>query len=168
MPACAENSHCPLCLCVQDRSNSRLRLGCSLNIPLIFHAFCNNCDKIQQRESRASILGKLSDWASKRIHAREKFTSLDSALYTAMTVVVQGFSYGPAVYSSSEQFHIRVMAEEATPACFWTGVPLSLTDGTCPTRKFTTDRIMFDQEGKALRYGDKDQALVAASFFANR
>ncbi|KAF8923897.1 hypothetical protein BGZ47_004389, partial [Haplosporangium gracile] len=115
----------------------------------------------------SSILGKLTDWASKRTHECEKFTSRDSALYTAMTVVVQGFSYGPAVYSSSEQFHIRVMVEEATPMCFWTGVPLSLTDGVCPTRIFTTDRIMFDQEGKALSYGDKDQTLVAASFFAN-
>ncbi|OAQ35820.1 hypothetical protein K457DRAFT_13046 [Linnemannia elongata AG-77] len=37
-----------------------------------------------------------------------------------MTVAVQGFSYGPAMYSFSEQFHIRVKVEEATPACFWT------------------------------------------------
>ncbi|KAF8928078.1 hypothetical protein BGZ58_009891, partial [Dissophora ornata] len=51
------------------------------------------------------------------------------------------------------------MVEEATPVCFSTGVPLSFTNGTCPTRKFTMDRIVFDQEGKALRYGDKDQAL---------
>ncbi|KAI8595207.1 hypothetical protein EDD21DRAFT_420888 [Dissophora ornata] len=60
------------------------------------------------------------------------------------------------------------MVEEATPVCFSTGVPLSFTNGTCPTRKFTMDRIVFDQEGKALRYGDKDQALVASSFFTNR
>ncbi|KAG0283181.1 hypothetical protein BGZ97_008635, partial [Linnemannia gamsii] len=144
----------------KDRSNSRLQLGGSLNIPLTFHSSCNNCYKIQMRETRTSILGKLSDWASKRFHKREDFTSMDSALYTAMTVAVQGFSYGPAVYSSSEQFHLRVMVEKATPACFWTGIPLSLTNGTCPTKKFTTDRIMFGQEGKALSYGDKDQALL--------
>jgi hypothetical protein len=139
-----------------------------MNIPVCFHSFCKPCESIRKRKAGASILGKLSDWASKRTYECEKFTSRDAALYTAMTVAVQGFSYGPAVYSPIEQFHIRVMVEEATPACFWTGVPLSLTDGTCPTKKFTTDRIMFDQEGKALSYGDKDQALVAASFFANR
>lgn len=135
-----------------------------MNVPLVFDASCNNCDRIQKREAKASILGKLSDWASKRINECEKFTSRDSALNTAITVVIQGFSYGPATYSSSKQFHIRSMVEEATPTCFWTRVPLSFTDGICPTRKFRTDRIMFDQEGKALGYGDKGQVLVAASF----
>ncbi|KAF9979805.1 hypothetical protein BGZ65_005991 [Modicella reniformis] len=60
-------------------------------------------------------------------------------------------SSGSGLKDSSTNF------EKATPMCFWTEVPLSLTDGTCPRKKFSVDRIMFDQEGKALSYGDKDQ-----------
>ncbi|KAI9240541.1 MAG: hypothetical protein BYD32DRAFT_151682 [Podila humilis] len=165
IPAGMEDAHCARCLCKQDRSNSLLQLGRSIDTPLAFRSYCKEC--FNRHIRKAGILKKLSEWACKRNDERGGFASRDSALYTAMTVVVQGFSYGSATYSSSEKFHVRTMVEKATPVCFWTGKQLSLTDLTSFTTQFTVDRIMFDQEGKALRYGDNNQVLVAASWFAN-
>lgn len=165
IPAGMEDAHCARCLCKQDRSNSLLQLGRSIDTPLAFRSYCKEC--FNRHIRKAGILKKLSEWACKRNDERGGFASRDSALYTAMTVVVQGFSYGSATYSSSEKFHVRTMVEKATPVCFWTGKQLSLTDLTSSTNQFTVDKIMFDQEGKALRYGDNNQVLVAASWFAN-
>jgi hypothetical protein len=152
-------------LCKQDLSNSPLVLGSSIDTPLAFRGNCKECFNHLRR--KAGILEKLSDWVRKRNNERGGFTSRNSALYTAMTVAVQGFSYGPAMYSSSEQFHLRTLVEEAAPVCFWTGKQLSLTDYTSSTNQYSVDRVIFDQEGKALRYGDNNQVLVAASLFAN-
>ncbi|KAK3836315.1 MAG: hypothetical protein J3R72DRAFT_493795 [Linnemannia gamsii] len=80
VPACEENVHSSIFICKKDRGNSWLRLGSSLTVLIAFNAYCNNCDRIQSREAKASILGRLSDWANKRINECEKFPSRDSAL----------------------------------------------------------------------------------------
>ncbi|KAI7816629.1 hypothetical protein BC939DRAFT_481860 [Gamsiella multidivaricata] len=82
---------------------------------------------------------KFSKWISDH-KDQAQFASRDSALGTVMTMAVQGFSSGPAMYASREVFFLRNMAREASPVCFWTGTQLSLTVINCPRRKFSVDR----------------------------
>lgn len=95
-----------------------------------------------------------------------QFNPKESALNTVMTVAVQGFCAGPAMYNTREQLHLRAMAREVNPTCFWSGAQLSITAKSCPRKKFTVDRTKFNH-GKALKYGAEEQILVAASQFAD-
>ncbi|KAG0374251.1 hypothetical protein BGX24_010636 [Mortierella sp. AD032] len=61
VPACEENVHSSIFICKKDRGNSGLRLESSLNVLITFDVYCNNGDRIQSREAKASILGRLSD-----------------------------------------------------------------------------------------------------------
>ncbi|KAF9956748.1 hypothetical protein BGZ70_009789 [Mortierella alpina] len=85
-----------------------------------------------------------------------------------MTVAAQGFCVGPAGYNARDALYLCNIAEKASPASFWSGTQLIITaaGNICPTRKFTTDRIVF-RDGKALPYGAEEQILVASSEFEN-
>ncbi|KAK5828307.1 hypothetical protein F5H01DRAFT_360223 [Linnemannia elongata] len=149
----------------QDRENSRLILGTSINTPLRFFSYCKRCDRVQQAKRRQEPMGKFKRWIESRLG---EFESPNSALDTIMTVAVQGFCFGPAIYNSKEELYLCTMAKEASPKCFWSGLQLTVAASGvgCPTKKFTADRIVF-HEGCALPYGAKEQFLVASSEFAN-
>ncbi|KAF9924007.1 hypothetical protein BGZ67_009562 [Mortierella alpina] len=133
-------------------------------MPIKFYSYCHKCSKERASQTREEPIHKFNVWIQD--HKDEaQFNSRESALNTVMTVAVQGFCAGQAMYNPQEQFHLRVMAREAKPMCFWSGAQLSIT-ARCPKNKFTVDRTIFHQN-KALRYGAEDQILVAASQFAN-
>lgn len=165
VPEALENTFCAICSCRQDRENSRLILGKSINTPLRFFSYCKLCDRVQQAKRRQEPMGKFKRWIGSRLG---EFDSPNSALDTIMTVAVQGFCFGPAIYNSKEELYLCSMAKEASPKCFWSGLQLTVAASGVggPTKKFTADRIVF-HDGCALPYGAKEQFLVASSEFAN-
>ncbi|KAG0227748.1 hypothetical protein BGW41_003692 [Actinomortierella wolfii] len=134
---------------------------------------CETKDRIDKHEDavrrthqiEGDLLSGLVRQLAPNNEDQAQFNSRESVLNTVMTVAVQGFCAGQAMYNPQEQFHLRVMAREANPTCFWNGVQLSIT-ARCPKNKFTVERTIFHQ-GKVLRYGAENQILVAASQFAN-
>ncbi|KAG0287410.1 hypothetical protein BGZ98_004651, partial [Dissophora globulifera] len=94
------------------------------------------------------------------------FGSSQEAFHTILTVVVQGFSIGPAQYNPQETLRIEAFAPKADVVCFWTGLPLSFDTHAAPISKFSLDRTTF-VDGRALNYGSEDQTIVAASLFVN-
>ncbi|KAF9089653.1 hypothetical protein BGX27_002430 [Mortierella sp. AM989] len=165
VPGAMKSSLCAICSCRQGRGNSRIILGNSISTPLRFFSYCKSCDREQQNRRRQGPMGKFKRWIGSRLG---DFESPDAALDAIMTVALQGFCFGSAVYTSKEKMYLCTMAKEASPKCFWSGFQLTVAASGvhCPTTKFTADRIVF-HEGCALPYGAKEQFLVASSEFAN-
>ncbi|KAG0281283.1 hypothetical protein BGZ97_009290 [Linnemannia gamsii] len=118
VPECIGNSCCAICSCKQDRGNSRLVLGWSLDNPLQFFSYCNNCDREWQAERRKLPAHKFVVWINSN-NRIEHFETRDSALHTVMTVAAQGFCAGPAGYNARDALYLCNMAEKAYPASFW-------------------------------------------------
>lgn len=167
VPGCIGNSCCAICSCKQDRGNSRLVLGWSLDNPLQFFSYCNICDRECQAERRQLPAQKFAIWINSN-NRIEDFETRDSALRTVMTVAAQGFCVGLAGYNARDALYLCNMAKKAYPVSFWSGMQLTITatGNICPTRKFTVDRIVF-RDGKPLPYGAEEQILVASSEFEN-
>ncbi|KAF9090916.1 hypothetical protein BGX27_002116, partial [Mortierella sp. AM989] len=165
VPACVEHNRCAKCLVKLDRTNSSLRAGSSTAVPLRFQEFCHACNRDRAMEASTGPMYNMSLWV-KSPRRIEQFGSREIALSTVMTVAIQGFAFGSAMYQPSEEVFLRSRVEQSNPQCFWTGVDLSLGRPEDPRKKFSVDRTAF-LDGKALPYSAEDQVLVASSDFCN-
>ncbi|KAG0324774.1 hypothetical protein BGZ99_001443 [Dissophora globulifera] len=148
-----------------NRSNGALVIQRSEKAPLQFRPHCNECHNARYPRATMNPLRNMKAFA----YGNEKhkcFGSSQEAFHTILTVVVQGFSTGPAQYNPQETLHIEAFAPKADHVCFWTGLPLSFDTHAAPISKFSLDRTTF-VDGRALNYGSEDQTIVAASLFIN-